>query len=144
MSETIKILISVVAIVLSCFSLYISFRTNRHKDNFEIAKEKYFKLLVHDIPASFDVFENEPGGNLKGESAIQFLTDIDTLRNEINLLSIIDHKRYDKIIMKIDDITEDIGKLSRNRFNTSFQQTKEWERIKKNLKYIVRRLLLTI
>lgn len=144
MGENVKLFISLMAIVVSVISLIISFRTNRHKDNFEIAKSKYFDLLVKDIPQSFGVFENEPSGNLKGESAIEFIDNIDTLRNKIDLIAIIDCKRHKKVIKRIDQVTEDVGKLSRTNVDTSFQQSKEWNNIIRNLNYIVRHLLLTI
>ncbi|WP_273750325.1 hypothetical protein [Leuconostoc mesenteroides] len=142
--DTLKQFAPIVAVFISSWALFVSYKTNRHKDNFEIAKQKYFSILVDDLPQKIADIEYEPNGNIKQDTTIDFLKSLDNLREKINHLLIIDESKYKKIIDKLKNIDNSISTLSTTKQHKNFKETKEWKRVISNLHYIIKTLLLNI
>ncbi|KAA8365981.1 hypothetical protein [Leuconostoc mesenteroides] len=142
--DTLKQFAPIVAVFISSWALFVSYKTNRHKDNFEIAKQKYFSILVDDLPQKIADIEYEPNGNIKQDTTIDFLKSLDNLREKINHLLIIDESKYKKIIDKLENIDNSISTLSTTKQHKNFKETKEWKRVISNLHYIIKTLLLNI
>lgn len=139
-----KMATSGLAVIISLWALCNSYKTNRHKDNFAIAKKKYFDLLVETLPKNVTNIEYEPDGNIKKNTTIELLQSLDQLRAGIDHLIIIDTKKYRKIIKKLDLIDNNISALSTSLKKNNFKDTKEWREIMSSLSYVIRSLLLNV